>query len=377
MTVMPCKTIGIIGGGQLGRMMCLAAKAMGYRVASLDPEPGCPCAQVADVEITAGYGDMAAIERLARASDVVTYEFENIDGGALDYLERRAILPQGSAALKTSQHRAREKRAILGMGIPVPDFVEIDGGARSLEERAFFPSVLKTATGGYDGKGQAVLRSRADLAAAMEIAESGECVLEKWVPFDMEISAIVARGAGGEVEVFPIAENAHAGGILHATIAPARISQELERRAKSCALKIAEGLGYVGVLAVEMFVAGGDICVNEIAPRPHNSGHYTMDACVTGQFEQHVRAVCGLPLGDPSQHSPAVMVNILGEHMDASDMSRLDRYLPLLKRGKLHLYGKAEARERRKMGHVNMLGDVGESLRAIGESGIWRNARLG
>jgi len=371
MTVLPGKTIGIIGGGQLGRMMCLAAKAMGYRVAVLDPSPGCPCGQAADIEITAGYGDMDALKRLAEASDVVTYEFESIDGAALERLGKIANLPQGSAALLTAQHRLREKSAIRAMGIPVPDFMPIRG-ARELEEKAFYPSVLKTATGGYDGKGQAVLRSAGDLAAAGKIAESGECILEELVRFDREISVIVARGAGGESAVFPVAENAHAGGILRMTIAPARIPRELEARAVECALKIAEGLGSVGVIAVEMFAVGGGVLVNEIAPRPHNSGHFSIDACAASQFEQHVRAVCGLPLGDPAQLAPAVMANILGEHLGGG----LEPYLPLLARGKLHLYGKAEAKMGRKMGHLTMLGDVGESLRALGAAGIWGSEEL-
>jgi len=367
---MPCKTIGIIGGGQLGRMMCLAAKAMGYRVAVLDPTPGCPCAQVADVEITAGYGDMGAIARLAEASDVVTYEFENIDAEALAFLEKRAYLPQGTVALRTSQHRVREKTAIRDMGIPVPDFAPI-ADAEDLARKAFYPSVLKTATGGYDGKGQVVLETSGDLEAAARALAAGECILEKRVPFDMEISVTVARSVAGETSVFPVAENVHVGGILHTTVAPARIPAGLEARAVDAALEIARGLGSVGVLAVEMFVVGGEIYVNEIAPRPHNSGHYSMDACATGQFEQHVRAVCGLPLGDARQLAPAVMVNILGEHMDSNDMGNLAPYLPLLRGGKLHLYGKAEAKKGRKMGHVTMLGDVEESLRAIGATGIW------
>jgi len=370
MTIMPYKTIGIIGGGQLGRMMCLAAKAMGYRVAVLDPTPDCPCGQVADMEITAGYDDMEAIKELARVSDVITYEFENIDYEALTYLEKNAYLPQGSDVLKTSQHRHREKTAIREMGIPVPEFHLVDG-AENLEKNVFYPSVLKTTTGGYDGKGQAVLKTKDDLAKAKAIAERQECILEKWMPFTKEISVIVARSTRGETSVFPVAENIHVNNILHKSIVPARISKELEVRAVNHALKIAEGLNSIGVLAIEMFVVDDEIYINEIAPRPHNSGHYTMDACVTGQFEQHVRAVCGLPLGETRLHTPVVMVNILGDHMDRERMCNLEPYAPLLAKGKLHLYGKAEAKEKRKMGHVNMLGDIDESLLAIDESGIW------
>ena len=374
MVIMPYKTIGIIGGGQLGRMMCLAAKAMGYYVAVLDPTQNCPCGQVADIEITANYNDMEAVRKLAKVSDVITYEFENIDCDALTYLERHAYLPQGSSVLQISQHRYREKTAIKDMGIQVPKFRLIDG-VRCLEENVFYPSVLKTTTGGYDGKGQAVLKTKEDLAKAMEIAERHECILEEWMPFTKEISVIVARSTQGETAVFPVAENIHVNNILHKSIVPARISGELEERAVDHALKIANGLDSIGILAIEMFVvpgqSGEEIYINEIAPRPHNSGHYTMDACVTGQFEQHVRAVCGLPLGETRLHTPVVMVNILGDHMDMELMHNLASYMPLLEKGKLHLYGKAEAKLGRKMGHVNMLGDIDESLRAIDAGVIW------
>jgi len=370
MIIMPYKTIGIIGGGQLARMMCLAAKAMGYYVAVLEPTPNCPCGQVADIEITANYNDMEAIKKLAAVSDVITYEFENIDYGALTYLEKHAYLPQGSKVLEVNQHRYREKTAIKEMGLPVPDF-RLIAGVEDLEKNVFYPSVLKTTMGGYDGKGQAVLKTKEDLAKAKAIAERQECILEKWMPFTKEISVIVARSTQGETAVFPVAENIHVNSILHQSIVPARISKELEVRAVSHALKIAESLNSIGILAIEMFVVDGEIFINEIAPRPHNSGHYTIDACVTSQFEQHVRAVCGLPLGETRQHTPVVMVNILGDHMDREQMHKLEPYMPLLAKGKLHLYGKAQAREKRKMGHVNMLGDIDESLRMIDAAAIW------
>ncbi|MCL2042870.1 MAG: 5-(carboxyamino)imidazole ribonucleotide synthase [Treponema sp.] len=367
---MPYKTIGIIGGGQLGRMMCLAAKAMGYYVAVLDPTPNCPCGQVADTEITANYNDMEAVKKLAELSDVITYEFENIDYDALTYLENHAYLPQGSDVLKVTQHRYREKSAIKNMGIPVTDFFLING-AESLKEHFFYPSVLKTTTGGYDGKGQLVIKTKEDFDSAKKMAEKHECILEKRVPFDREISVITARSTNGEISVFPIPENIHVNNILHQSIVPARISGDLRDKAVNYACKITETLNVIGVLAIEMFVAGDDIYINELAPRPHNSGHYTIDACVTSQFEQHIRAVCGLPLGDTGLHSPVVMVNILGDHMDSNEMSRLDPYLPLLSNGKLHLYGKADAKEKRKMGHVTMLGDIDSSLRIIDQSNIW------
>jgi len=370
-TITPYQTIGIIGGGQLGRMMCLAAKAMGYYVAVLDPTPNCPCGQVADIEITAAYNDLDAIKRLAKISDVITYEFENIDYDALTWLETNAYLPQGSQVLKTTQHRFREKTAIANMGIPVPKFVLVDS-PETLKSSVFYPSVLKTTTGGYDGKGQVVLKSQADLPKGMELAAKHECILEEYMHFDLEVSVIVARSTAGETAVFPVAENIHVNNICHKCIVPARISKEVEAQAIAHGKKIAETLNAIGILAIEMFVVGDTIYINELAPRPHNSGHYTIDACITSQFEQHVRAVCGLPLGDTALHTPVVMVNILGNHMDKENMHNLARYMPLIEKGKIHLYGKAQAVDNRKMGHVNVLGDIEETLKAIDATGIWQ-----
>ena len=370
MVIMPYKTVGIIGGGQLGRMMCLAAKAMGYYVAVLDPTPQCPCGQVADIEITANYNDIKAIQKLADASDVVTYEFENIDYNALSYLEKHAYLPQGSNVLKITQHRFKEKNAIKDMGIPVPKFYLVNS-PQALEEVVKYPSVLKTTMGGYDGKGQIVLKSEADLLRAKALVSQQECILEEWMPFTKEISVIIARSVNGESSVFPVAENIHINNILHQSIVPARISKEVEIRVVGYAKKIADTLDSIGVLAIEMFLVGDDIYINELAPRPHNSGHYTIDACITSQFEQHVRAVCGLPLGQTTLHTPVVMLNILGEHMNQAQMDNLSAYMPFMSKGKLHLYGKSEAKTGRKMGHVNLLGDICESLKSANTSGIW------
>ena len=369
-TVMPYQTIGIIGGGQLGRMMCLAAKAMGYYVAILDPTPNCPAGQVADREITAAYNDMAAIKQLAEISDVITYEFENIDYEALIWLEQNAYLPQGSHVLNITQHRYREKKAISDLGIPVADFWLIDS-VEALEKHVSYPSVLKTTTGGYDGKGQVVIRAEQDLDQARELVKNSECILEAFVPFSKEISVIIARSTTGETAVFPVAENIHVNNILHQSIVPARVSKEVEAQAVAYAEKIAERLNAVGILAIEMFVVDDQIYINELAPRPHNSGHYTIDACITSQFEQHIRAVCGLPLGDTALRTPVVMVNILGDHMDQQNMQNLAPYLPLLSKGKLHLYGKAQAVDKRKMGHVNLLGDIDTILELIDETKIW------
>ena len=361
MTILPPKTIGIIGGGQLGKMMCLSAKAMGYNVAVLDPTPNCPCGQVADIEITAAYNDMAAIKKLAAASDIITYEFENIDYDALTYLEKNAYLPQGSNVLKVTQHRFTEKSTISAMGIPVPEFHLIED-AGHLEKIVRYPSVLKTTMGGYDGKGQIVLKSEADLPRAKELINQHECILEDWVPFTKEVSVIIARSVTGETSCFPVSENIHVNNILHQSIVPARISKKVEDLAIKYAHMISETLKSVGILAIEMFVKDEDIYINELAPRPHNSGHYTIDACLTSQFEQHIRAICGLPLGNTALHTPVVMVNILGEHMDKPK-------IPLIPNGKLHLYGKAEAKTGRKMGHMNLLGDIDNNLKISKE--IW------
>jgi len=362
MMILPGKTIGVIGGGQLGRMMALEAKAMGYNVAVLEPTTNGPCAQVSDTEILGNYNDIEAIKKLAEISDVITYEFENIDYDALTYLEKSSNLPQGSHVLKITQNRYSEKTAIKNMGIPVPNF-HLISSLEELHSKVFYPSVLKTTTGGYDGKGQVVLKSEADLPS--EITQ--ECILEEWMPFSKEVSVIVARSITGETSIFPVSENIHVNNILHLSIVPARISKETEAKAIRCARKIAEELDAIGLLAIEMFVVNDEIYINELAPRPHNSGHYTIDVCETSQFEQHVRAVCGLPLGNVKQHTPVVMVNILGQHL-----KDLNQYLPLLNNSKLHLYGKSEAVINRKMGHVNMLGDIETSLETIKKSEIWR-----
>jgi len=371
-TIYPYQTIGILGGGQLARMMAIAAKAMGYRIAVLDPAPNCPCGQVADIEITANYDDMDAVKKLAEVSDVITYEFENIDYDALAYLEKNTYLPQGSETIKITQHRFREKSAISQLGIPVAGFKLIDSVA-ALEANFKYPTRLKTTMGGYDGQGQIVIKSDADKPKAVELVESRECILEEVVPFDKEISVIIARSTTGEISVFPIAENIHVNSILHQSIVPARITPAQEQKAIGYAKRIVSELDVIGVMGIEMFVMGDEIYINELAPRPHNSGHYSIDACVTSQFEQHIRAVCGLPLGDTTLHSPVVMVNILGEHMDikSGNLHNLAPYLPLLKDGKIHLYGKPEARIGRKMGHVNILGDIEATSELIKSTGIW------
>ncbi|PEJ26720.1 5-(carboxyamino)imidazole ribonucleotide synthase [Bacillus pseudomycoides] len=368
--ILPGKTIGIIGGGQLGRMMALAAKEMGYKIAVLDPAKHSPCAQVADIEIVASYDDLKAIQHLAEISDVVTYEFENIDYRCLQWLEKHAYLPQGSQLLNKTQNRFTEKNAIVKAGLPVAPYRLVKKQDELLEAitELSFPCVLKTTTGGYDGKGQVVLRSETDVVRARELAGQAECILEKWVPFEKEISVIVTRSVSGETKVFPVAENIHVNNILHESIVPARITEELSQKGIEYAQVLADELQLVGTLAVEMFAtADGGIYINELAPRPHNSGHYTIDACETSQFGQHIRAICNLPLGETNLLKPVVMVNILGEHIEGV-LKQVNRLTGCY----LHLYGKEEAKLQRKMGHVNILNEnVEDALDKAQELYIW------
>lgn len=377
--IKPGSTIGILGGGQLGRMIALAGRAMGYRFVTMDPTEDAPCGQTADRQIVAGYDDVEAAMQLAAQSDVISYEFENVDAQVAEVLESHAYVPQGSRLLRITQNRIREKTAIREMGIPVAPFhviASLDDLREAVRELGL-PAVMKTATGGYDGKGQWVLKSEAELAEAYEtLSKAGtELIVEQFVPFQLELSVIAARNPAGELAVFPTAENVHRENILHLTIVPARVPAEVRARAEEIARTIVERLDVVGLIAVEMFLTeSGELYVNELAPRPHNSGHYTMDACVTSQFEQHVRAVCNLPLGSTELLSPIVMVNILGEHLQPV-LDRIDR---LPRSAKLHLYGKAESKAKRKMGHLNVLAPtVEEALHLIEQLEIWTNQSEG
>jgi 5-(carboxyamino)imidazole ribonucleotide synthase len=373
--ILPGQTIGIIGGGQLGRMMALSAKEMGYRIAVLDPDPDSPCGQVADVKIIGSYSDMDAIKDLADKSDVITYEFENIDSTALAWLCNHTNVPQGKALLEISQDRLIEKLAIQNAGVEVAPYdaiATISELNQSIEQMGL-PVVLKTARGGYDGKGQYVIKEMQEMDKAALLLDYGQCILEKWIPFKKEVSVIVTRNSNGQTTVFPVAENIHIDNILHETIVPARISKKAEERAIQSAKKIADAFELVGTLAVEMFLTDDDtIYINEIAPRPHNSGHYTIEACATSQFEQHVRAVCNLPLGSTELLKPVVMVNILGEHQ-----SRIIEKIAGLSDWKIHFYGKKEPKVKRKMGHVTILCEsVDLAMKEIVKSGIWEEKIL-
>nr|WP_255573425.1 5-(carboxyamino)imidazole ribonucleotide synthase [Anoxybacillus sp. ST4] len=373
--IVPGQTIGIIGGGQLGRMMALAAKEMGFFVAVLDPTPQSPCAQVADIEIVASYSDEEALHHLAEVSDVVTYEFENIDADALNRLVEKGYVPQGSELLSITQHRWKEKQAVQSAGLPVAPcrlVLEEEQLERAIEEIGI-PAVLKTCRGGYDGKGQVVIRCLDDIHEARSLLAYGECVLEAWVPFVKELSIIVVRSVSGEIELFPVVENIHRDNILHQTIAPAQVSQKTIAQAEMYARRLAETFQLVGTLAIEMFLTeDGQLYVNELAPRPHNSGHYTINGCITSQFQQHIRAVCNWPLGSTKLLKPAIMVNILGEHVD--DVIRnIDQF----RDAHVHFYGKKEAKPKRKMGHITWLvDDVDEMQRKIDEFAIWTDRRM-
>lgn len=380
--ILPGATIGVLGGGQLGRMMANAGSALGYKFITLEPTPDSPSGQVMSEQIVASYDDIAAARELASKADVITYEFENVDAQVTAILMNEAYVPQGSELLYTTQHRLREKRAIEAAGVPVAPYREITSIEDLHHAVAEFgvPCVLKTATGGYDGKGQWVLKvgDHAEIEEAFATLSKAktELVLEKFIHYTKEISVIAARSTNGEIRTFPVAENVHVNNILHLSIVPARIASEVEQRATTLAQKIAEGLNVVGLIAVEMFLTqNGEIYVNELAPRPHNSGHYTMDACTTSQFEQHVRAICGLPLSEAKLLTPVVMVNVLGQHLDAVTKrlgARDDRATELNLIPKLHLYGKHEAKAQRKMGHVNIVtSDLDQALQWIEETQIW------
>ena len=352
----PGATIGMLGGGQLGRMAALSAAALGYRVHVFSPESDSPAAQVTSLHSVAAYDDWSALESFAESVDVVTYEFENVPSETASFLaERRPVRP-GPNVLHICQNRLREKDFCNSVEVPTTRYAPVQTADDLAQTADTFglPAILKTAEFGYDGKGQIFISPGDDLAAAWNSISGGQAtvaaVLEGVVDFRMEISVIIARNADGSCACYIPVENRHKNHILDETTAPAGISSELAAKAERIARCLAEAMNLEGMLAIEMFVTRDDrILVNEMAPRPHNSGHWTMDACVTSQFEQFIRAVAGLPLGSPDRHSDAVMKNLIGD--DAGDWQAILSD----PEAKLHLYGKAEARPGRKMGHVNRL----------------------
>ncbi len=369
----PGATIGILGGGQLGRMMVLAGIPMGFEFACLDPGGvASPCGQVAGHTVKAPFDDLDAAAELASSCDRITYEFENVSPDVVSRLVDGGLMPQGAELLATSRHRLREKQALQNAGFPVAPFARVvdEESLNAAIEQVGLPAVLKTATGGYDGKGQAVVHTEAEALQALEDLGPRELVLEGFIPFEKELSVVVARSIHGDVEAFPVAENEHVDGILRVSIAPARIPSSVAVTTVRTAERLAEALGVVGVVGVEFFLLpDGSIVINEIAPRPHNSGHYTMDGCTTDQFEQHLRAICGWPLGNPGMHTPVVMANLLGEEARrwGDEIDKIPAGLEV----KTHLYGKAEARPGRKMGHINIVTEyVDQALEFLGDRGL-------
>jgi 5-(carboxyamino)imidazole ribonucleotide synthase len=356
--ILPGATLGVLGGGQLGRMFVLQARTMGYSVVVLDPDPRSPAGQMADTHLCAAYSDSAALDQLAAACAAVTTEFENVPSEALERLERSCRVRPPVKAVAIAQDRITEKRFLERAGFSTAPFrpVRTDEELRAALGLVRLPALLKTSRLGYDGKGQATIERPEDAAAAFAALGKVACVLEERLALETELSVVLARGDDGAGATFPVGENRHRNGILETTVVPARVPQGAADEARATAGRVAGALEYVGVLGVEMFVAnGGQIYVNEIAPRPHNSGHYTLDACSTDQFEQQLRALCGLPLAEPRLLSPVAMVNLLGDLWQAGP----PRWGEVFRRPgvRLHLYGKAEPRPGRKMGHLNCLAD--------------------
>ncbi len=370
--ILPGATLGLVGGGQLGRMFTMAARNLDYRVTVLDPDPLSPAAEFASGHLNTAYTHPVSLDEMAKTCAAVTTEFENAPAEALIELARRTTVRPSGHAVAIAQDRTIEKNFFSSNGFPVGPFAVIQsrGDIDDALRKVTLPGVLKTARFGYDGKGQARISTREELEATLIDWKGALCVLEEFVPLVQEISVVLARGADGKTALFPIAENRHVNGILDMTIAPARITAALATEAENIASRIAAKLDYVGVMAVEFFVIDGAtgkerLLVNEIAPRPHNSGHYTIDACRTSQFEQQVRVLCELPLGDPSLHTPAVMLNLMGELWRGDNKETPPDWQSVLKHpgAHLHLYGKRQARAGRKMGHVTVCdGDQAKAL---------------
>ena len=355
--IAPGGTIGILGGGQLGRMLALAAAPLGYRCHVFSPEPGSPAAQVAAAETVAAYDDPAALDAFGGAVDAVTVEFENVPAEALERLARRAPVRPGACSLRVAQNRIAEKDFVRGLGLETTPYaaVEDDGSAQAADRRIGRPAILKTQTLGYDGKGQIALAAGHDLRDAWQGTLGGRpAILEALAPIEREVSVVVARAADGQVASFDPVENRHVNGILDMTLAPADVSPALAEAAREAAARIVHALEHVGVLCAELFVTvDGRLLVNEIAPRVHNSGHWTIEGCETSQFAQHVRAVCGLPLGSTARRANAAMKNLVGADVEHW------RALAADPGAHVHLYGKAETRPGRKMGHVTWLCPLG------------------
>ncbi|MBA3034195.1 MAG: 5-(carboxyamino)imidazole ribonucleotide synthase [Gammaproteobacteria bacterium] len=363
--ILPPATLGMLGGGQLGRFFVMAAHELGYRVLVLDPDEHSPAGRIADEHLVAAYDDLAALERLTGQCAAVTTEFENVPADTLAYLSKYVTVRPNAEAVRTCQNRSEEKAFLKRHGFPHAPYADIRSEADLREANAgLFPGILKVARFGYDGKGQVRVNNREGALIAWSQLRNEPCVLEQQMKLDYEVSVVLARDEHGAVRCFPTAENSHRRGILDISLVPARtfgcLAAQLPNEAEEIAEGIAQKMDYVGTLGVEFFIVHGQLYVNEMAPRPHNSGHYTIDACVTNQFEQQVRALCGLPLGEARAHSAAAMVNLLGDiwyrtdphHAHEPDWAQL-LAIPNLK---LHLYGKRHPRPGRKMGHFTVIG---------------------
>lgn len=369
------KRIGIIGGGQLGKMMILDAKRLGYEVLTLDPTPTCPSSSISDQMITAPFDDLEAMRKLASMTDVITYEFEHIGVKALKTLdlEGHTIYPTPSS-LEVIQDKASQKQALAEAGLPIPPFtiVETTEDIVKCGQVYGYPMMLKACTGGYDGKGNALIKTADSVEQAFESLGRGKIKLmvEAFVPFTMEISVLACRGIDGEMVVYPVGENIHVNSILDTTIVPAEISKTCTDKAMALAEQVMDVFHGVGMFCVEMFVTDTEkVLINEVAPRPHNSGHYTIEGCLTSQFENHVRAITGLPLGDVSLRSPSVMRNLLGQE------GKEGKALPVgveeaykIPQVKVHLYGKSDTKPFRKMGHLTAIGQTVEEAKIKADS---------
>ena len=354
--ILPGSTIGVLGSGQLGRMFAIAARRIGYRVHTYSPEEDTPTGQVSDLEIKASYEDLDQVRMFASNVDVVTFEFENVPAPTAEAAAQCAPVRPGGEVLHTTQQRIREKRFLTNAGLPLTPYCEVKS-IQDLHQAVAalgFPAVLKSAAFGYDGKGQAMIRSASDIETAWRAVGQGESVLEAFIDFEREISVVAARGLDGSFVHYGAIENHHSRHILDVSLSPARIPAKLTAQAVEIARTVLDRLEVVGVLCVEMFVTRShDLLINELAPRPHNSGHLTFDACITSQFEQQLRAVCGLPLGSTDQYRPAAMANLLGDLWTQSEPDWVRACsVPEVK---LHLYGKLEPRPGRKMGHLTAL----------------------
>lgn len=349
-------TLGMLGGGQLGRLFTSAALELGYKVFVLEPDAGCPAGQIATKHIIAAYDDVKALQMLSEECDVITTEFENIPADVLNLLSENCTVYPSSNAVEKAQNRIVEKEFILSCGLlPVPfGTIKSKSDIATAAEKITFPAILKTAQFGYDGKGQQTVANAEEVEKAYASVGNVECVLEQRIDLECEISVILGRNEKGESECFPVSENIHKDGILYQSLVPARVAKTVSVAAQAAAKRIADKLDYVGVLAVEFFVTkSGELLVNELAPRTHNSGHYTVDVCVTSQFEQQVRMICGLPFGETQLLSPVVMTNMLGDLWGKTkpNWESIFNHASC----KLHLYGKKEARVGRKMGHYSIL----------------------